>query len=536
MTTSVKGSWRLLLVIVVFLAIFIYIATETIHRHLDLQNEQNVTCSSAGASRSSGDQSRPLGDDVTKVQSVGNFTDRLTTFNAFLSAFRAEDLNIGGNRTWEIPATNKLDVVWGARDDYLELLSSHSYVTTIVLPWLTNTPGSPHAWSSLVDTSNLLIQTYYEWTADDRLCSWIETPGKLRAKYDVIYNRKCSRNINDTVKPMSLRPLFLNGKPINSYEYWPNGGNSFPAHFYVDTPPFVFLMHIHRDAIVTELGDVITDGLALFLQACRQDFCVSLPSHLDDIVVYNEVFVITQFWGTGTFHRMVEIVPRLAMFVDFLRDKPHIRIAAPEVGGRLAELLGIIGLDASRLVTGVARAKIVYQPRSTRCGTANVQETQTLSRLYRDYIKRNFPPRPRNRLTLIRRSFSRRFVEQEAIEAALKRAAADFNLTYTLFADNPTPSLYETMTMFHSAVIVVGPHGAGLSNLLFSEPGTYVVEGVCNRPHVNLCYLRLAHVLGHHWHGVTSRGGCETVVDVPHGHVDAAVREYLRLWSSARRD
>jgi len=72
---------------------------------------------------------------------------------------------------------------------------------------------------------------------------------------------------------------------------------------------------------------------------------------------------------------MVEIVPRLALFVDFLKANPGIRIAAPEVGGRLAELLEIVGLDASRLVTGAVRAKIVYQPRSTGCGTANVQES-----------------------------------------------------------------------------------------------------------------------------------------------------------------
>ena len=112
----------------------------------------------------------------------------------------------------------------------------------------------------------------------------------------------------------------------------------------------------------------------------------------------------------------------------------------------------------------------------------------------------------------------------------LERAARDYNLTYTLFNDNPTPSLNDTMMMFHSAVIVVGPHGAGLSNVFFSQPGTYVVEGVCNLPHVNLCFQRLTHILGHHWHGVTSRRGCEAVVDVSAASVEDAVRSYLRLW------
>ena len=153
-----------------------------------------------------------------------------------------------------------------------------------------------------------------------------------------------------------------------------------------------------------------------------------------------------------------------------------------------------------------------------------------LSQLYRDYIKRTFPPQPRNRLILIRRSGSRRFTQQKAIDAVLRRAARDYNLTYTLFNDNPTPSLNDTMIMFHSAVIIVAPHGAGLSNMFFSQPGTYIVEGVCNLPHVNLCYQRLAHILAHHWHAVISRGGCGSVVNVSPATIDDAVRSYLRLW------
>jgi len=37
-------------------------------------------------------------------------------------------------------------------------------------------------------------------------------------------------------------------------------------------------------------------------------------------------------------------------------------------------------------------------------------------------------------------------------------------------------------------------------------------------------------ILGHHWHGVTSRRGCEGVVDVSAASVEHAVHSYLRLW------
>jgi capsular polysaccharide biosynthesis protein len=108
----------------------------------------------------------------------------------------------------------------------------------------------------------------------------------------------------------------------------------------------------------------------------------------------------------------------------------------------------------------------------------------------------------------------------------------DFNLTYTLFADNPVPPLNVTMRWFHTAAMIVAPHGAGLSNMFFSRPGTYVVEGVCNIPHVNMCFQRLAQALGHRWHGVTSHSGCESVVSISAKEIDVNVRSLL----TARRE
>ena len=295
-------------------------------------------------------------------------------------------------------------------------------------------------------------------------------------------------------------------------------------------------MHIHRDAVVTADGDVYSGNVKLVLYSCGMDASTVVPSNVGP--VYDEVFVIAQYWGSAVFHEMCEMLPRIALYREFLQRNPQIRVVVPQfAGGRLShnwnlltDLLRIAGVQESRVVVGPVRAKVVYHPRSTMCGFASVQESQTLNALYRDYIRTNFPPQERNRLILIRRSQSRRFTEQRGIEEVLKRAARDYRLIYTPFVDNPTPSLNATMMMFHSAVMIVAPVGAGESNMFFSQPGTFVLEGVCNLPHVNLCFLHLAHVLGHHWHGVMSRGGCEEVIDVSTASVDDAVRHLLRLW------
>jgi len=279
-----------------------------------------------------------------------------------------------------------LRVVSSTTEDYIDELRSNPDIITVVLPWL----RSRHNWSSLTDFSNVLYQRYYEWTADDVLCTWIETPGVIRMRYDAIYRRTCNRNINDTARGQSLRALFLCAKPINRDHYWPNNGDSYPEHVYTTTPPYVFYMHIHRQAVVTELGDVTTARTKLVLYACRptDDLTptLSFSGNLSGIPYYDEIYVITQLWGDWVFHRMTEIVPRLVLCLQFLKAHPEIRIFGPEVGGRLAQLLEVIGLDKSRLITGVTRARIVYQPRATGCGFANVQESQMLSRLYRSSV------------------------------------------------------------------------------------------------------------------------------------------------------
>jgi len=437
--------------------------------------------------------------NVVNVQSGGNFTERVSHFNAFLSSFRAEELNNGRTRIWQAPTSRSVHVVTNAKRDYFISLSNYSKVTTVILPWLTNSSVS-----TLQNSSNVLIQNYFEWTADDKHCSWLEKRGEIRKHIP-------NRDIYITVRPRSLHLSYANAK-------------------------YVFYMHIHRDAIITAHGNVITDRLKLILHGCRPHD-KTIPSRYDHAPLYTEVLVLRQgIWGRGTFHHMVEIMPRIALLVDFLKANPEICIMAPQVGGRLAHLLRIIGLDKPKVITGVTRAKIVYQPRATPCGVANVQESQMLSQLFRNYIKEKFPEQPRNRLILIRRSKTRRFLKHNAIDAVLRRVAMNYNLTYTLFIDNPTPSLSETMKIFHSAVIIVGAHGAGLSNMLFSQPGTYVIEGGCNLPHVLLCYRRLAYVLGHHWHGITAQGRSSRVpcrihpsVNISPLHIDAVVREYLRM-------
>lgn len=432
-----------------------------------------------------------------------------------------------------------VDIVDGAEDGYMRYLQSHhrQSVATVVLRW---DPGrrstSWTSWTSLADTSNVIIQTYYNWAGDDVMCSRVTAP----SIYDAMYNRTCETSVDKTATSVtSLRPVSFRTRSSLAGVYLPNNFTLLPLDFYAQPPSYVMYLHVHRNAIVTENGDVIGDNgrVKLVLSTCGHDITRAVPRGsffgFFPLPTYEEVFVATQYWGAAVFHRMVEVIPRIVPYIEFLQRHPDIMVSVPmDSSNILSEVLQIMGLSKYRLVTGATRARIVYQPRSTSCGMANVQEIQMTSQIFRDHIRRSFATSgfSRNRLLLLRRSRLRRFREQELIESLLKSVAAEFNLEFSVFLDEPVPSLNDTMMLFHTAVVVVGPHGAGLSNIVFCQPGTFVVEGVCDPPHVNLCYQHLAYVLGHRWYGLGSRdGACEKTIDVSAERIESAVRRLLNL-------
>jgi len=355
---------------------------------------------SVGTAQVVGMETKTTPTPVITVDAGSDFDQRVERLNVELDAIRRQIWERRGSGDWRdhVYSSPVIEVLSGARNDYLEVLAAkYPHVTAVVLPW---TWTGQRVWNSLTDTMNLPRQTFYEWTADDALCTLIETPGVTNMKYDAIFNRSCVRDINETVTPRTLPPAFLNGKPLHPEQYWPNNGSSYPAHFYTRPPPFVFYLHIHRDAIVSVNGDVYSMNLQLALYTCSKDVDSELPN-IDQ--TYDEVFVIAQGWGWAIFHEMCEILPRIALYREFLYRNPEIRVVVPEFAGRhlshnrhlLLGLLRIVGMDASRVVVGPVRAKVVYHPRSTPCGFVNVQESQTLSKLYQDYIRKNFPPRDR---------------------------------------------------------------------------------------------------------------------------------------------
>ena len=209
---------------------------------------------------------------------------------------------------------------------------------------------------------------------------------------------------------------------------------------------------------------------------------------------------MSQFFGAEYFHVLVESLPRLAPFVQFLKDNLNIKIHIFGLShSYLHELFSHFDISEDRFITGLIRARVLYLPQSGPCFGALVFNNRMQSMIHRSKIITS--PQSRRSIILIKRSKKRFFQHHNAILAALQEVAKEFgNYDVEVFSDNPLPTQAETTAMFNRAFMVVAPHGAGESNLHFSEPGTILVEGLC--PHLILCYRNHMHGLGHRYYGI----------------------------------
>ncbi|KAK2153797.1 hypothetical protein LSH36_285g00012 [Paralvinella palmiformis] len=269
-----------------------------------------------------------------------------------------------------------------------------------------------------------------------------------------------------------------------------------------DNVTWAFL-HVIQNAAIDYKGNIfIADGRLEPFQCYRkwQPRCDN--DEIKKMRYYDEVFTIKSLWSSY-YHVTIDQFARLVFYKEFLAANPHIILHC----SKPHPFLDILGLRGIQVASGNISARIVYAPGAMPCGMASLFQTQLLSAVLRSRLPVDVS---RRNVVLIKRSTRRCFTHHSDILAMLEKHSADVGLAVSVFSDNPLPSVEETRIMFHNAIIVVAPHGAGEANIILCSPRTVLIEGLCrdgdNR--LTLCYRNLARVLGMHYHGLVPRNKC----------------------------
>ena len=291
-------------------------------------------------------------------------------------------------------------------------------------------------------------------------------------------------------------------------------------------------IHVLKEALVSQNGDVFVGNHKIVGHRCPVNYNKDKHSTVyptdeeqHKAEMYDEVFTLSQHRGTMYFHILVESLPRLPPFAQFLQDNPNIKIHIFGLNhSYLHEFFSHFNISEDRFVTGLIRAPVLYLPQSGPCFGALVFNSRMQSMIHRTKITAS--PQPRRSIVLIKRSKKRYFNHHDAILAALQEVAKEFGgYDVEVFSDDPLPTQAESMAMFNRAFMVVAPHGAGESNLLFSEPGTILVEGLCSP--LILCFRNHMHGLGHRYYGIFLKD--KTCFEYTTEDILKPVRKYLEI-------
>jgi hypothetical protein len=184
--------------------------------------------------------------------------------------------------------------------------------------------------------------------------------------------------------------------------------------------------------------------------------------------------VTMSLWANGAnyAHCLLQSVPRL----DLLRrafgleaDRFLLNAAAP---GATVEALEILAIPADRLHLVPARGAPAYRCETLRAATSPYVNDFGISwtAAFLNELFLPEPPDSNSRRIYVRRGVSKRAVLNEEEVLALLAPAGFEAITMD------GRSIGEQAAIFASAAVIVATHGAALANLVFSRPGTAVIE------------------------------------------------------------
>ena len=209
----------------------------------------------------------------------------------------------------------------------------------------------------------------------------------------------------------------------------------------------------------------------------------------------------TDYLSAGYFHWLTDVLTRLELINQYWNQYP---VLLPE------QFKSISYITDSLDILGVTYA---YIPESGRCqihellltsytaptGNYNNELLNNLAMRFRKWALKNSLSSSnkyqKKRRIYISREFTyrRKILNEAEIVPILKEYG--FEIVYA-----ESMSLREQINLFHSASIVVGLHGAGLTNMLFMSSGSSVIEIRRSGDLHNNCFYSMASELKHNYY------------------------------------
>jgi hypothetical protein len=223
-----------------------------------------------------------------------------------------------------------------------------------------------------------------------------------------------------------------------------------------------------------------------FTDALFQTHEVHYPSHTirrtpHGFGRFSIIDVQTQ-WGNTYFHFLTEVLPSVLQIAN--SSAPICCYYAPFV----IPFFRWFGVQNNIIFEMPAYRKETIDQPYIECGNPSLQKIQLLRSVVESKSRMN----PSIGILMYRQEPTRKILNHDETLAMLKTKYPD--VEWVVF-DKLSPA--ETATLFSNAKIIVGPHGAGFTNMIFAPKGIHVVEFISMEA-PNVCYWHMSEMIGNH--------------------------------------
>jgi len=206
-------------------------------------------------------------------------------------------------------------------------------------------------------------------------------------------------------------------------------------------------------------------------------------------------FNLSLFWASGYYHWICDVLTRLHMVLPRLTPDIQV-ILPPRMTAWQSRSLELIGLPQNQWLQYTEKRPwkvehLFYASPVAMTGDHEAQSLQWMQgKILQACLTRREVPVGKRRLYVSRRRAAfRRIVNESELVPVLKKFNFDIIECESLSFD-------EQVRLFSDAEVVVGPHGAGLTNVIWCERGVKLFE-IFEPGSVRRCYWSLAKTLDH---------------------------------------
>jgi hypothetical protein len=238
-------------------------------------------------------------------------------------------------------------------------------------------------------------------------------------------------------------------------------------------------------------------------------------------------FSLILYWGLGYYHWFNDVLTLLYQNLELLPSDTRFIISAGASSHHL-QTLDLLGINGNRRLVfdGSQEWKLESLWLSPPAAHPDNQTPGALQWL-RESLLATFSPLatlPDHRLYISRRFARSRAVTNEQELLPILQAYG-----FLVLHAEQMPFI-EQVEIFRRASVVIGPHGAGLTNLIFAPKGTRVLE-FFEPTEVRRCYWALCRELGHdyrfHLGGTGAQRGMEPDIILDPSALELALRNLL---------